>query len=72
MDVTNIRVEGAPNTVFYVKDSKDTDFQRHVLANGQLELKEDETYIEGLYFFGKHLLECKDPLATTTVNGLTE
>ena len=72
IDVTNIRVEGAPNTVFYVKDSRDTDFQRHVLANGQLELREDETHIEGLYFFGKHLLECKDPLATTTVNGLTE
>ena len=72
MDVTNIRVEGAPNTVLYVKDSRDTDFQRHVLANGQLELREDETYIKGLYFFGKHLLECKDPLATIAVNGLTE
>jgi len=34
--VTDIKLEGLPGTVVYVKDSQDTKFQRHILANGQL------------------------------------
>jgi len=31
LDVTDIRLEGPPGTVVYVKDSRDIDFNRHVL-----------------------------------------
>lgn len=72
LDVTDIRVEGNPGTVVYVKDSKDTDLTRHVLENGQLQLRDSEVTIEGLYFCGIHLTECTDPLETELVNGLTE
>ena len=72
LDITNISIESCPNAVIYVKDSKDTDFNRHVIENGYLQLKDDEATIEGLYFCGVHLTECTDPLETSTVNGLTE
>ncbi len=68
--VTDIKLEGLPGTVVYVKDSQDTKFQRHILANGQLQLREDETTIEGLYFCGIHMYECPDPLEINTINGL--
>ena len=71
LDVTDIRVEGQPGTVIYVKDSKDTDLNRHVLENGYLQLKDSEATIKGLYFCGIHLTECADPLETQIVNGLT-
>ena len=72
LDVTGIRIEGPPGAIVYVKDSRDTELQRHVLANGQLELREDDTTIEGLYFCGVHMFECPDPLELNIVNGLTE
>jgi len=31
LDITEIKVESEPGTVLYVKDSKDSDFNRHVL-----------------------------------------
>ncbi len=71
LDVSGVQVEGDPGTVVYVKDSKDIDLNRHVLENGYLQLKDDEVTIEGLYFCGIHLTECKDPLETEKVNGLT-
>ena len=71
LDVTGIQVEGQPGTVVYVKDSKDTDLNRHVLENGYLQLRDNEATIEGLYFCGVHLTECTDPLETEIVNGLT-
>ena len=72
LDVTGIQVEGQPGTVVYVKDSKDTDLNRHVLENGYLQLRDNEAIIEGLYFCGVHLTECTDPLETEIVNGLTD
>lgn len=72
LDVTGIQVEGTPGAVVYVKDSKDTDLNRHVLENGYLQLRDSEAMIEGLYFCGIHLTECTDPLETTIVNGITE
>lgn len=71
LDVTGIQVEGQPGAVVYVKDSKDTDLNRHVLENGYLQLRDNEVAIEGLYFCGIHLTECTDPLETEIVNGLT-
>ena len=72
LDVTGIQVEGQPGAVVYVKDSKDTDLNRHVLENGYLQLRDNEAIIEGLYFCGVHLTECTDPLETEIVNGLTD
>lgn len=71
LDVTDIRVEGQPSAVIYVKDSKDTALNRHVLENGYLQLRDSEATIEGLYFCGVHLTKCTDPLETKIVNGLT-
>ena len=71
IDVIDIQVEGPPGAVIYVKDSKDTDLNRHVLENGYLQLRDNEVTIEGLYFCGVHLIECTDPLETEIVNGLT-
>lgn len=71
LDVTGIQVEGQPGAVVYVKDSRDTDLNRHVLENGYLQLRDNEATIEGLYFCGVHLTECTDPLETEIVNGLT-
>ena len=72
VDITGIQVEGPKNAVIYVKDSKDSDLNRHVLENGYLQLIDNEVAIEGLYFCGIHLTECKNPLETQIVNGLTE
>ena len=57
LEITNVNIEGRPGTVVYVKDSKDKDFDRHVLENGYLQLKDEEVSIEGLYFYGIHLKE---------------
>ena len=62
LDVTDLSMEGPPGTVVYVKDSKDNDFNRHILENGFLQLKDSEALIEGLYFCGIHLTECENPL----------
>ena len=70
VDVTEIKLEGAPGTVVYVKDSASDDFNRYVLANGFLQLKDDQILIQDLYFCGIHLLECKDPLQISRVNGV--
>ena len=72
LNLTNIQIEGAPGAVVYIKDSKDSDFNRHVLENGYLQLRDNETAIEGIYFCGIHLTECKNPLETKIPNRLTE
>ena len=70
IDVTGIKVEGPPGTIIYVKDSNDEGFNKHILENGFLQLYDDDAIIEGLFFGGVHLLECKDPLQISTVNGI--
>ena len=72
LDITQIQVQGDPGTVIYVQDSLDSAPNRHVLQNGYLQLKQDDIFIEGLYFCGRHLTECTDPLQISTVNGITE
>ena len=69
LNVNNVTLESLPGAVVYVKDSKDSDFNRHILENGYLQLKDDEVNIEGLYFCGIHLTECENPFV---VNGITD
>lgn len=68
LHINDIKLEGLPGTVVYMKDSEDTDFNRHILQNGFLQFNEDNINIEDLYFCGIHLYECKNPLE---VNGLS-
>lgn len=72
LDITELSVESLPGAVVYVKDSLDNDVNRHVLENGFLQFKNDDVFIEGLYFCGRHLTKCSDPLEFSTVNGLIE
>ena len=57
LDISGVKIEAPEGTVVYVKDSENTNFNRHVLANGYLQLQDDEATIEGLYFCGTHLEE---------------
>lgn len=57
LDVTGIRIEGNPGTIVYIKDSKDSDFNRHILENGFLQLEDPQAFINDLYFYGIHLVQ---------------
>ena len=72
LDILEVQLEGQPNTVVYVKDSRDSEPTRHILQNGYLQLKEQDVYIQGIYFYGKHFNECLDPLQFSRVNGLVD
>ena len=72
LDVMQIQIQGEIGAVVYVKDSKDSQLSRHVLQNGYLQLRQDDIFIEGVYFCGRHLTECLDPLQVSTVNGITD
>ena len=53
--VHGIQIQGPPGTVVYIKDSKDQDYNRHILENGYLQLIDDNATINELYFYGIHL-----------------
>ena len=72
LDIIQIQAQGDPGTVIYVKDSKDSESNRHILQNGYLQLKQDDIFIEELYFCGRHLTQCTDPLQISKVNGLIQ
>lgn len=55
LEVKNVEIEAPPGTICYIKDSKDTDLNRHIIENGFLRLKDDEASIVGLYFYGIQL-----------------
>ena len=57
LDITGIEMEGPVGAVVYVKDSKDASFNRHVLQNGYLQLRDSEATIQNFYFYGVHLIE---------------
>jgi len=59
-NINGIRIESAPNVVIYIKDSQDSDLNRHVLENGFLQIIDEEVNIEGLYFFGIHFTKNDD------------
>ena len=61
VSVNGVSIEAEPGTVVYVKDSSDTDLNRHVIGEtGFLELYDDDATIEGLYFCGIHMTETED------------
>ena len=58
--INGVRLQGRPGTVVYVKDSKDADFNRHILENGYLQLMDDFADINEIYFAGIHLSKLVD------------
>ena len=56
LSLDGIKIEAEPGTVVYVKESADTDFERHVIGpTHTLTLDAEDSAIEGLYFAGIHL-----------------
>ena len=56
LSLDGVKVEAEPGTVIYVKESADTDFERHVIGfTHTLALDAKDSTIEGLYFAGVHL-----------------
>ena len=56
MSVNGIRITAAPGTTVYVRESRDTGLERHVIGStGILEFYDQFTNIQGLYFSGMHL-----------------
>ena len=56
LSLDGIKIEAEPGTVIYVKESADTDFERHIIGpTHTLALDAEDSAIEGLYFAGVHL-----------------
>lgn len=55
LQVKNIQIEVPPGTICYIKDSKDSNYNKHIIENGFLRLKDESTSILGLYFEGIQL-----------------
>lgn len=61
LSVDEIKIDADPGTVVFIKESEDTDFQRHVVGpTGTLALKDENVSISGIYFAGKHFEEATD------------
>lgn len=56
LSLDGVKIEAEPGTVIYVKESADTNFERHVIGpTHTLALDAEDSAIEGLYFAGIHL-----------------
>ena len=56
LSLDGVKIEAEPGTVIYVKESADTDFERHVIGpTHTLVFDAEDSAIEGLYFAGVHL-----------------
>ena len=56
LSLDGVKIEAEPDTVVYVKESADTDFERHTIGpTHTLALDAEDSAIEGLYFAGIHL-----------------
>ena len=56
LSLDGVKIEAEPGTVVFVKESADTDFERHVIGpTHTLVLDAKDSAIEGLYFAGIHL-----------------
>ena len=56
LSLDGVKIEAEPGTVVFVKESADTDFERHVIGpTHTLALDAKDSAIEGLYFAGIHL-----------------
>lgn len=54
--LTGCRIEADQGTVVYIKESKETGFERHVIGlTESLDFYDPESVIEGIYFAGVHL-----------------
>jgi len=61
VELNKIKIEADPGTVVYVKESKDVDFERHVIGPScTLDFSDDKSEIQGIYFMGIHLEEATD------------
>ncbi len=61
LSLDEIKVEAEPGTVVYVKESKDKDFQRHVIGETHtLDFYSEDCTINGLYFAGLHFEEANE------------
>lgn len=56
LSLDGVKIEAEPGIVVFVKESADTDFERHVIGpTHTLVLDAEDSAIEGLYFAGIHL-----------------
>lgn len=56
LSLDGVKIEAEPGTVVYIKESTDTEFERHVIGpTHTLVLDAEDSTIEGLYFAGIHL-----------------
>ena len=56
LSLDGVKIEAEPGTVVFVKESADTNFERHVIGpTHTLALDAEDSAIEGLYFAGIHL-----------------
>ena len=56
LSLDGVKIEAEPGTVVFIKESADTDFERHVIGpTHTLALDAEDSAIEGLYFAGIHL-----------------
>ena len=61
VELNKIKIEADPGTVVYVKESQDSDFERHVIGPScTLDFSDEESEIQGIYFMGVHLEEATD------------
>ena len=61
VELNKIKIEADPGTVVYVKESQDSDFERHVIGPScTLDFSDEESEIQGIYFTGVHLEEATD------------
>ena len=57
LNISGIEIQSMPGAIIYIKDSKDSNFDKHILENGYLQLMDSEVDIRGLYFCGIHLYD---------------
>ena len=56
LSLDGVKIEAEPGTVVYIKESNDTEFERHIIGpTHTLNFDAKDSAIEGLYFSGVHL-----------------
>ena len=60
LQIKSIQIEAPPGSICYIKDSKDSGYNKHIIENGFLRLKDESTSILGLYFEGIQLKPTKN------------
>ena len=61
ISINSVKIEANPGTVVWIKESNNTDLERYVInENNSLQIYDDNSVIEGLYFCGYHLEPAND------------